>query len=147
MHTKNRVESWAKTPLILSSFIGALTDYRMSSCVFSCVCVFFFCFFFFSKHLFYVVWRTGTRSILTSHDGRHLFSLSGIRTCDHPHASPEFYHRAMGADICFYVYSIHIFHQSNFIWAANREQISCHCPEAKHRHLRPWRRLLILNLD
>ena len=51
----------------------------------------------FSKHLFYVVWRTGTNPILT-HDCRRQFGLSGIRTYVHPYASPELYHCGMDSD-------------------------------------------------
>ena len=49
---------------------------------------------FLSEDLLYVVWRTGMTPILTPHDGRRQFGLSGMRTCDHPHASPELYHCA-----------------------------------------------------
>ena len=55
-------------------------------------------YFFFSKPLFYVVWRTGTKPLLTLYDGRRQFDFSGIQTYDHPHASPELYHCAKGAD-------------------------------------------------
>ena len=48
--------------------------------------IFFVCF---SNHLFYVVWRTITKPTLTPYDGRRHFGLSGNRTYDHPHASPE----------------------------------------------------------
>ena len=54
----------------------------------------------FSEHLFSVVWRTGTKPILTIHDGRRQFGLSGVRTCDHVHASPELYHCDTDADSC-----------------------------------------------
>ena len=37
-------------------------------------------------------------AILTPHDGRRQFGKSGIRTCDHPHVSPELFHCAMDAD-------------------------------------------------
>ena len=55
-------------------------------------------FFLFSKHLFYIVWGKGTKPILTPNDGQCQFSLSGIRTCDHRHASYELYHCATSAD-------------------------------------------------
>ena len=54
---------------------------------------------FLGEYLFYVVWRTGTKPILTPYNGRRQISLSGIRTCDHPHATPELYHCATDADI------------------------------------------------
>ena len=77
----------AKMALILSSL---MTLRRLNFCWQT------FCF---SEHLFYVVWRTGTKPILTPHDGRCQFGLSGIRTCDHPHANPELYYCAMGASL------------------------------------------------
>ena len=46
--------------------------------------------YFYSEHLFYIVWE----HILTPHDGQRKFDLSGIQTCDHPHAGPELYHCA-----------------------------------------------------
>ena len=50
----------------------------------------------FSKHLVYVVWNAGMMP--TPHDSRLKFGLSGVRTYDHPHASPEIYHRASDAE-------------------------------------------------
>ena len=44
-------------------------------------------------HLFYIIWR-GIKPILTPHDSRRHFGLSGIRTCDHPQACPKLYHCA-----------------------------------------------------
>ena len=52
----------------------------------------------FTKYLFNVVWRTGTKPISNPHDGRRPFGLIGIRTYDHPHVSPELYHCVTGAD-------------------------------------------------
>ena len=47
--------------------------------------------FFNSNNLFYVVWRTGTKPIVTPHDSRRYFCLSGNRTYKHPHTSPVLY--------------------------------------------------------
>ena len=41
----------------------------------------------------------GTKHILSPHDGRCHFGLSGIRTCVYPHGSPAFYHYATGNSI------------------------------------------------
>ena len=45
------------------------------------------------------------KPILTLHDGRRHFNLSGIRTCVHPHGSSALYHCATGADIFYFLYS------------------------------------------
>ena len=47
------------------------------------------------------IWRTGTKPILTPHDGQRKFGLSWIQTCDHPHASPELDHYATDAAFIF----------------------------------------------
>ena len=52
----------------------------------------------YTKHLFYIVWRTGKKHILTPHDGPCHIGLRGIRTYDHPFASPELYHCVMGVN-------------------------------------------------
>ena len=56
---------------------------------------------FFSKHLFYVFWRIGTKPMLTPHDGRLKLGLSGFRAYDHLHDSPKLYHCATGDDLWF----------------------------------------------
>ena len=58
--------------------------------------------FFVCKHLFYVIWRTGTKPILTLHGSRHQFSWSGILTYNLPHASPMFYHFETGITLHFF---------------------------------------------
>ena len=60
--------------------------------------------YFFFKHSF-ILHRLerGTKPILTPHDSRRHFGLSGIQTCVHPHGSPALYHCATGADFQSYL--------------------------------------------
>ena len=55
------------------------------------------------------------KPILTPHDGQGQFGLSGIRTFDHSHASPELYHCATGMNIIYLGYqkSIQYIHIQN----------------------------------
>ena len=77
--------------------VSSLADLKEFEAV-TQVCVLLVLKIIFSKHLFYVVWRTGTKPVLTPYDGRRQFELSGIRTYDHPYASPELYHCATDAN-------------------------------------------------
>ena len=48
-------------------------------------------------YLFFLVWKTGTRPILTHHNGQLQFGLNRILKYDHPYATPELQHCATGA--------------------------------------------------
>ena len=70
----------------MDAYLGSMNKY-----------VVFFCFFFFfTIHLFCIVWREG--------QGRYelltMVGAGGTRTCVHPHVSRPLYHCAMDADVC-----------------------------------------------
>ena len=56
-------------------------------------------------YLFIFNLERGTKPMLTPHNSQYQFSLSGIRTYDHPHASPKLYH-------CYW-------RQQNVLWYGN----------------------------
>ena len=64
---------------------------------------FIYLFIFILEFIYFTPFREReTKPILTPLDGqRGHFSLSGIRTCDHPHENPKLSHCATGEDISF----------------------------------------------
>ena len=70
-------------------------------------------FFFFTIHLFYIVWREG--------QGRYelltMVGAGGTRTCVHPHVSRPLYHCATDADTCFTLQGLVWFVLFNDTWS------------------------------